>query len=242
MRDDLLDAQACIDWAVGKLPAFQDEIDDWVSENIDVEVRETPPPATHNLVVAFPKVPLPSGFNVEVGAFINVIRSSLDLLATALFVRNRNSISKMAEAHFPIYRSSQCFVDPLSGLESIKWLSAAEKAILKDLKPYDGGNPLLWSLHQADIMRKHRRMLYVKIQPATFRGIGPGVGTIATGWVHAGDETIIATTLKGFPDPKVEITSFVAIDETFVAGEPVLIALGQFALMAQTIIARFDAP
>lgn len=42
------------------------------------------PDTPNDMVVAVEKEPLPLSFNVEVGAYINAIRSSLDILATAM--------------------------------------------------------------------------------------------------------------------------------------------------------------
>ena len=240
MRADILHAQACIDWAVGKFPAIQREIDAWIGENIYVEVRDEPVPSAHAIVVACEKQSLPLWFNVEIGAHINAIRSSLDLLATALLSRNR--VSKNAEAHFPIYRSQQDFIDPVDGLEGIKWLSKAEKSIIKPLEPYEGGNALLWSLHQSDILRKHRRLLEVAVQPGTFRVSGFGVSPITPVWRRENDETIIAKIAKGAACDKLSVTTFIAINEPFVERMPVLNTLMRYASLAQDIIALFDAP
>jgi len=84
MRDDLLHAQAAVDWAVSNLPSFQERLYAWIAANIHIFLKETEPQIPHNVLVAVQKEPLPLTFNVEAGAYINVIRSSLDILAVAL--------------------------------------------------------------------------------------------------------------------------------------------------------------
>jgi hypothetical protein len=108
MRDDLLDAQACVDWAVSQFPALQQRINSWLSVNVHIGVEETPPPATHDPIVAIENAALPLAFNVEVGAYINVIRSGLDILATAL--ARRYGIPKPDEIYFPVANSEAAFM------------------------------------------------------------------------------------------------------------------------------------
>ena len=107
MRDDLLHAQASVDWAVSQFPAFQKRIDDWLRLNVEFAVEDMPSPATHDRIVAIQKESLPLLFNVEMGAYVNAIRSSLDLLATALAYRC--GVPKPDEAYFPVGKSGAAF-------------------------------------------------------------------------------------------------------------------------------------
>ncbi len=187
------------------------------------------------------KEPFPLAFHVEVGAYINTIRSSLDILASALCARNR--VSDNPEAHFPIFRSLHDFIDPLEGLESKKWLwlSAIDRQIIKSLNPYRGGNELLWSLHQLDIMRKHRRLLGVEPTPAMFRVRGVSIQRRATGWIRGHNETQLALIPKGAPEPQVTRSFTVTIDEPGIAvRKPLIDALYEFASFAELIIKLFD--
>src|ERR1700746_2057810 len=109
LRNDLLHSQASVDWAVAQFPSLQERINSWLTDNFDIVVRETEPPATHDVIVAIPKEPLPLALNAEVGAYINVIRS-LDILASSLLARNR--VTDNPEAHFPMYRSLHDLIDP----------------------------------------------------------------------------------------------------------------------------------
>ena len=67
MQDDLLHAQASVDWAVSKFPAFQAIIDDWLRVNINFGIKKLPADMPYNHVVAFKKETLPLSFG-ESGA------------------------------------------------------------------------------------------------------------------------------------------------------------------------------
>jgi hypothetical protein len=245
MRNDLLDAQASIDWVISKLPSLQKRLGRWCDVNVHVRMKELPPDNPNNLLVAVPKKPFPLAFNVEVGAYINAIRSSLDILASALSARNR--VSNNPDARFPIYRCLYDFIDPLGGLESIKWLSQTERTIVKSLNPYQGGNDLLWRLHQLDIMRKHRRLLSVSIRPATFSIMGWGLShhytPVSTGFMQVNnEETVLGFVPKGSTAQyNMKLTAYVYIEEVGIGTlKPPVSALNDFASLATSIVKRFD--
>lgn len=242
MRDDLLDAYAAVDWAVTQLPSLHERIDAWLSRNLRIEIECLPPPATHDRIIAVEGEPFPLSFNVEAGAYINVIRSSLDMLASALSARHGRADN--AAAHFPVYWSVHAFVDPIAGLESTAWLSTAEIGIIKSLKPYDGGNKTLFALHRLDIMRKHRRLLYVDVKPENFsiargsRREDPGPG-----WRQADRKTVLGFVSKELLDFEIKYSAYVTIDEAVFPGrEPIIGTLNEFAGLANSIISLFDTP
>ena len=74
MRDDLLSAQASVDWAVANLPAFRARLNAWLNANIYVSVKELPTDTPNNVILAMEKEPLPLSFNVEAGAYINATK------------------------------------------------------------------------------------------------------------------------------------------------------------------------
>ena len=112
---------------------------------------------------------LPSILNAGVGSIINSFRTALDLLATAL--ARRNGVVHNRNIYFPIFRNESDFAEFLKKKE---WLSQTESTILERLRPYDGGNSLLWSLHQLDIIRKHRRLLLIDVPTVKIILIGIG--------------------------------------------------------------------
>jgi len=108
MRADLLHAQASIDWAVSQFPTFSERIEAWLKENIKTGLRDPDPNVPNNVLVAFEKEPLPLSFVVEVGAYVNAIRSGLDILAVSL--ANRYGIPKPQDAYFPVVPSEAEFL------------------------------------------------------------------------------------------------------------------------------------
>jgi hypothetical protein len=248
MRDDVLDAKACIDWTVSQLPSLEKRINEWLQLNLYVGIKDPDPNVPNNLIVALQKEQLPRSFNVEVGSHINTIRSSLDILATALAYRY--GMPKPDKAYFPIAKSLAEFItyNGFKGAEFIKALPAAERAIIESLNPYKGGNALLWALHQLDIMRKHRKLLAVTTNPRHCRISGWGVSQyfipVSTGLMVVSDrETVLGLLAKGAPQYDMHISGYVAINETDLSiHKPVIAALHEFASLAGSIINLFDAP
>ena len=156
MRDDLLDAQAAVDWAVAQVPLLQQGFLDWQRRNPYRVVQERDPDTGQDVAVTYDQ-PFPLTFNAWAGSIINSLRSGLDLLAAGLAARN--NVRPSHKTHFPIFRSLHDMIDPLEGIEGKKWLSTSERAAIKALKPYHGGDDTLWPLHRLDILRKHERLL-----------------------------------------------------------------------------------
>src|SRR6202035_2572895 len=88
MRDDLLDAQACVDWAKAQIPLLEKRFITWERSGPYAVIVKPDPNTRENLVVIHRTRPADLSFNVEVGIIINAIRSALDLLAAALAARN----------------------------------------------------------------------------------------------------------------------------------------------------------
>jgi hypothetical protein len=240
MRADLLHAQASVHWAVAQFESLENRINTWLHLNVSGRVKETDSPATHNFIVMVEKEPLPLAFHVEIGAYINAIRSSLDLLATAL--AERYGVPKPEDAYFPIANSAAVFAKGnYKGRKLVKGLPAPERKIIEDLKPYKGGHKLLWPLHQLDIMRKHRRLIRVEPSPVFFRIYGEGVQPVATGWLRTQDETVLGLIGKDAPKPQITQSFSITIGESVLPdGKPVVAALDDFAFVAESIIKRFD--
>lgn len=152
----VLAAQAAVDWAVAQIPLFQNAFLEWNKDPYEL-LKERDPENGDYLIVARLRHLLPLTFNAWAGAMINSVRSGLDLLAASLALRNGKRPS--ADTHFPIFPSEMDMIDPLTGIEGKKWLSKGERATIKSLKPYRGGDSTLWALHRLDVMRKHQRLL-----------------------------------------------------------------------------------
>ena len=244
MNDDLLHAQASVDWPVTQLPAFKSRLDAWLNENVQVIVKELPADTPNDFVVAVQKAPLPLAFQVEAGAYVNAIRSSLDILASAL--ANRHCKHLIDDAYFPIVNSAAIFAsNRYKGSKFIEGLPKRERSIIESLKPYDGGNKLLYPLHLLDIVRKHQRLLSVDILPAKLNIIGVKMKAFRpfiSGWIRSGDdEAVIGLLTKGVPNPQFKLTMQVSLNETsYLEHREIIATLREFASLANSIIQLFD--
>jgi len=243
VRDDLLDAQACVDWTVANLDGFEQRLVAWLKANIYVAIKELPPHEADNLVVAIQRQPLTLAFNVEAGAFLNALRSALDMLAWA--VAKRETFHSPKDIYFPVADSAAKFAKgDYHGSKFIRGISADHRLIFESHKPYKGGNDLLYALHQLDIRRKHRRLLSTFSRPARFFFTSEGGHfTFPTTFVRIDDlTTVLGRFTKGAPNPKFDCTSQIIFNEPdIISTEPVVAALRQFASLTHAIIESFDS-
>jgi hypothetical protein len=246
MRDDLLDAQVAVNWAVAQTVPFQQRVDSWASINLNVRIEDTSAPASHNRIIALLKEPLPRVFNVEFGAYINAIRTSLDILATVL--ATRHSISNSAEIYFPATRSAAAFKSgKYKGRKLVNGLPDVERRKIELLKPYQGGHPYLWDLHNLDIVRKHHRLINLSSRPVGFGRANSSIEDFVpnpslSDWtLRVNEETEIGTLRKGRDDSYIKFFPTVACSEPgSVYRFPLTAAIFRFADAASRIIALFD--
>jgi len=243
MRTDLLDATASVNWARTNFPAFQSRINTWLSDNIKIAFRDGDASSPDDFAVMIKREPLPLSFNVEFGAYINAIRSSLDILANTL--ANRHGIMGK-DVCFPVAKSLSDFnIGKYNGSKFINKLPASERKIIESLKPYSGGNDLLWELHRMDITRKHHRLLIARVEMSgmTFE---PGIPHGTT--EHRRDrlppetdtETVLFSIKKGITKPRIKFIPKVFTAEPALGlATPATIMLERFADMTLYIIGKF---
>jgi hypothetical protein len=179
------------------------------------------------------------------GAYVNAIRSSLDILASAL--ARRYNIPRPDKAYFPVAGSETAFATGnYKGSNFVKGLPLPERSIIVALKPYKGGNKTLWGLHQLDILRKHRRLLDVQINPqrltlSSGEPLTDDFAPVAIGWLRVNEETVLGLIRNGAPDYEMKFIPYIAINEVEIAeGQPIVPLLNHFANMAKFIIHMFD--
>jgi hypothetical protein len=237
MGNDLLDAKAAIDWGESQFPILSARTRAWEA-SIEKIISDPYPKSGNKIVIARAKEPLPAIINAEVGAIIGTFRSSLDLLAATL--ARRSSVTPNANTHFPIFRCIYDFIDPKDGLECKKWLSASDIKIIKSYSPYDGGNNLLWALHQLDILRKHERLIAAIANPRIPYVFGRGVT------LHEPTPLEYETILLEFPrdahEPEIGFTTDIIFNEPrlCIDRSPLLPTLSNFSSLVREIVDRFD--
>jgi hypothetical protein len=243
MRDDLLDAQACVDWTITNIPLFEERLQRWLKENVEVVRIDLPPESDEDMLVARGKCAVPVAFNVEAGAYINTLRSGLDILAYAIAVREKVLLTH--EIYFPIATNAAEFArGNYKGSKFVKQLSRAAREAFEAARPYKGGNNAIWALHEFDILRKHKRLLTMGQAPLRMSIWGFGFGHVWRGGdlrPRGKNETILGYVRKGERQPEIHITPFVVFDEpeifprcSFATG------LTSFASAAHDAIQRFD--
>jgi hypothetical protein len=243
MRPDLYDAEAAIDWAMAQLPVLQERIDVWMDDkpySVRIDTDSEPGKKVYRLCNV---KNLPPIVNAEAGAIIHSIRSSLDLMACALAARNGFPDSETT--YFPIWKDETAFLAPPGRqsnptLKKIERLSERNQGVIKSLLPYKGGNDLLWSLHDLDVTRKHRRLLDTFIFS---RGIEftPGLHRpVISHWGGFKDEAVLVTTGADQPDSQINIGLNVAFDEAGpLHGKSFTATIRNFASMAKNILVLF---
>jgi hypothetical protein len=253
MANDLSDAKASVDWANAQLPALQIKIRNWVYSDtrkpytIRIDANSEP---GKKLFYLSPVEPVPALIVVEAGIVLHCIRSSLDIWACTLATRAGHPDRE--DVYFPICENAVGFFGvpahdgrkkQRGGREKIKWLSAADQAVIETMQPYYAGYERLWSLHKLDSTRKHRRLL----KPGFFsRGIG--MSGFRGHKVHFGhaevsgeQETLLAWTDASAPDGDFNLGLHITFREGHsVDGEQVTRTLAQFASLAEAVIQVFD--
>ena len=246
MRSDLLDAQAAIDWAVAQIPTLQGNILRW-QQGRPYELTMEPDPKTgEQLIVARGASNVTPLINAEVGTMVNSLRSSLDLLAAALALRN--GPKPKTHTYFPISDTRRKFRERIKVIENEKWLSGTEIAQIKSLKPYPGGDKFIWPLAKLDNLRKHDRLIHATFEISTFymsMFIPHGV----TDGRRIDDKTILRrfpsnTPTFVFSESNSHITGNVTFDEPAFGLDKAEIVplLRDFAKRCAEIIKLFDMP
>jgi hypothetical protein len=241
MRPDLLEAQACVDWPMSQLPDLSKRLEEWLERGVSIELKELPPPAESNLIVAIENELLPLHFQAEVGAYINSIRSSLDVLAMVL-VKRHNLQIREDRVFFPIAKSKEEFERSGGGAQKfVEGLPALERRLIDHLKPYQSGNDALWALHHLDIVRKHRRLLNAQLRPIhmSIQGTlaeGDFTPLGGEGSIQVGAETVLGMIKKGVSPLAVHTRFYVGLNEEGFAArksaEAVLVLLANAATCA----------
>lgn len=240
-RMDLLDAQACVDWAVAQLPVLQERIIRWRQDrhySVSIDVDTEPGQKLYRLFDIEPIDPI---ISAEAGAIIHSIRSSLDVLACALAARNGRAGSR--STYFPIWKTKADFDDAGSAvLEKIERLGDIERGIIKGLKPYPGGNDLLCTFHELDLTRKHRRLLRLSMFPrgVFLSGIINQTVTLRE-WNGTDEKAVILSTPASTPDGKITVNFQIALNEAGVSGGvDCTHPIREFARLALDIIKLFQ--
>ncbi|ESW92917.1 hypothetical protein NKL07_21785 [Mesorhizobium sp. C280B] len=130
----------------------------------------SPSPVKH--IYATMVKPIPIALRCRAGMIANEIRACLDALACVLAARNGQDTKGV---YFPVKENAAEFAK--DGRNKIKKLSGIDQGVIASVQPYQPGNSgILYLLHEADIFRKHIKLV---MSGGGAGGIGFGSGGAA---------------------------------------------------------------
>lgn len=112
---------------------------------------------------------IPAQVSIIAGDAIHNLRSALDYLAYQLVYVGTSGSGPFSNVYFPIVKSPDKLDAAIEG--KVGGARKEAKDAIRAVKPYEGGNNLLWHLHRLDIIDKHR--LLVAASSTGFRNLGP---------------------------------------------------------------------
>jgi hypothetical protein len=241
-KANLSGARAKLKWADSQINILDGQIRDFIEKNV-----ETIPPYpnfTHGQILRNDRV-IPDEIKASTGMIVQAQRDSLDHLAHALAVNNK--AVKLTAVEFPICDTQARFADK-GTRRKIAELSAVDQAAIIALKPYKGGNNVLYALHWLSNKSKHRDLIAVaqNLASAGWRprpGSGGGYIRRFAVWTPDKSPNKDGTVIMMDADPQIEFylaftIAFREIPET--GSQPVVETLREFSRLANSIIDLFD--
>jgi hypothetical protein len=255
-KADLSSARAKLNWANTQINILDAEIRAFIDRK-PYSVREKPKPKLQregNIAQRelFEKgrffeiiltEEIPDGIKASAGMTVQAIRDSLDHLAHAL--AKKNGSTKTTDVYFVIADSEAEFLGSRAQ-RKLRRISGPDRQIIAALKPYKGGNDLLYALHWLNNKSKHREMIAVAtgVDPSKtkMRG-GPGqvrkMLFLPRGNTFCPDEPIIC--IDADKDIEFSLTATVAFREIVqTPGQSVVGTLHEFSRLANSIIDLFS--
>ncbi len=130
--------------------------DFWREKPISIVVEDHPSFAPFNVVwTARISKPVPHDLAPIVGDAIHNLRTALDLMASDLVQLNRQSTKGV---YFPI-AAAEAGLDDMIKDKNFRRAGPDAVALLKNLKPFRGGNEAIRALHDLDLKDKHQALL-----------------------------------------------------------------------------------
>jgi len=120
-------------------------------------------PQTRRLIYYLVSVrDVPLEISVIAGEVLQSLRSALDHLAYQLVLVGTGQSGPFNHVYFPIFDSASKY--QAGKLGQIKGMRQDAIDVIDGLKPYKGGNDILWRLHKLNIVDKHRLLVTVGSQ------------------------------------------------------------------------------
>ncbi|MER9918093.1 MULTISPECIES: hypothetical protein [unclassified Mesorhizobium] len=239
---DLSGARAKLKWSDNQITILSTQIAAFMAQNV-TEFRPDPKGEMRRATLYRNDALVPDDIKTATGMIIQAQRDSLDHLIVAL--ARKNGAVKMTVPEFPICDSETRFADK-GTLRKIGSLSDIDQAAVMALKPYKGGNNLLYALHWLSNKSKHRDLVTAMHHPisATFTNTGV-IGHVRKVTIHKGKgpdgEPMAVVSVDADPQIKLNLSHAVSFREIPEAGsQPVIETLRNFSKLAREIIDGFD--
>jgi len=101
----------------------------------------------------------PAELSLIAGDVIQNLRSALDHLTYDLWLKEANGQSGQTKIYFPIDKDQASYDS--NKARRTRGISAQSLAIIDSLRPYSGGNDVLWRIHTLNNRDKHRLLVTV---------------------------------------------------------------------------------
>lgn len=218
MEDELFQSSRIkIERAKGFVLELERELADYIASDPLQATIDTSrsPPAIKLEFAAITQIP-----GAIVGDAVHNMRTALDLMASEMARINNETDS---DIYFPFAASAEALEAQLSAKNFAK---AGDDAVrlIRDLKPYKGGNDLLRALHDMDILDKHRALVLV----------GSTFGAEIAGSYSLDDPNNGEITVESD-------VSYIFPEGTWLAGKFVIDTLKELVKLIESIVEQFTA-
>lgn len=104
----------------------------------------------------------PQVLSLIAGDIIQNLRSAMDHLAYELFISNGGNETEGRNIYFPIEKDFTTYESEKE--RKTKGMSKDAQDLIDLVKPYQGGNTILWHIHDLNITDKHRSLLLLAMR------------------------------------------------------------------------------
>jgi hypothetical protein len=235
---DLSHPRAKLEWAKSQFNVLCAEIDTfWKTEPYRVWTEIDPETKFWINIMAHWTKPIPLVLSAHLSAIIAAQRDCLDLLAYALAVKNGAVVPR--DVYFPVCDSEARFKEAATQ-RKIRRLDSTDRAIIENIKPYKGGNDLLFALNSLNNESKHRQLVLLAGNQGSFGHRNGHVGVM----MAVGAKTLEKPTILAIVSPDSNAEFKVAAQITFgdvgpVARHDVVTTLQNFMRAVESIIGLF---
>jgi hypothetical protein len=189
--------------------------------------------------------PLPDEMALIIGDAIHNLKSALDIAVNEIVFAKTSSYSK--HTRFPVYETRESLIAAMNG-GTIKPASPETASLIVDvIKPYKGGNDIIWNLHELNIADKHRLLLpIIQVTSITDVTVESDAGKLIDNGTFIADMIGISISQRDMRNLKITDQGKATFDIRFdkiltpVAFESVFPMLRKFTEEVSSIVEAFE--